>query len=433
MGETSIFSVLYRSADHQLKDLTELMHELERCPETGFREYKTSALLAQAFLGLSLKIEPFGDIPGFCCTLDTGKPGPSIAVFCELDALTCPEHPCADPATGAAHCCGHHVQMAAAYGAAATLVESGLAELLSGKVVFIAAPAEECIETDFRNDLRRSGRIRLLGGKQELIARGVLDGIDAALAIHSLSAPWRFALASSMNGFQIKRVEVTGKGAHAAAEPHNGINALDAAQLGLSALNAWRSTFREEDGIRINPIMTEGGRSPSIIPDTARLEMLVRGRSMDAIKSASAKVDKAFSGAAAALDAGAKITSFHGYFPFIASDRLNKLAANVAKSIAGAPTPVLPHGLASTDLGDVSALMPVIQPYVSGCKGGLHTKDFEVTDTTCLTDGAKLLAGMAIELMINDGSSLRHIRSRHYTPLFSDKEEYVRAVEMLFS
>ncbi|OGO11729.1 MAG: hypothetical protein A2029_05860 [Chloroflexi bacterium RBG_19FT_COMBO_47_9] len=415
------------SSDSTLDELVALANALNKCPETGYREYKTSALLREKFCELPLMIKQFKDIPGFAATLDTGKPGATIAILCELDAITCPEYKDADPITGAAHCCGHNAQMAMVYGAAKAIIKSGILDVLSGRICFMAVPAGECIELGYRNQLRQDGKIRFIGGKSELISQGLFDDIDVAVSIHSLSAPWRFGLASSMNGLQIKTIDIISNKTQA-SPTRAGVNTLDAALLGISALNAWRSTFREDDYISADPIITQGGDSENITPSNVHIEMLVRGRTIDAIKNVSRKVDRAFLNAAQALDVEARIASYHGYFPFVANSKLNRVAGNVIKSM-GAQAAILPHSHRSTDLGDLSTLIPVIQLYISGYAGGLHNVDFKIVDNTCLTDGAKILAGIAIELLVDFGNCIRHILTRHHTPIFTSREEYVKEAE----
>ena len=124
-------------------------------PETGFREWKTHAYLKSKYEELGYTITEAGNIPGFWTDIDTGRPGPCIAVFGELDALIVPAHPECDPETGAVHACGHHCQSAALLGVAAALKAPGVLDGLSGSVRLIAVPAEESEELDFRRQLNR--------------------------------------------------------------------------------------------------------------------------------------------------------------------------------------------------------------------------------------------------------------------------------------
>ena len=114
-----------------------------------------------------------------------GKPGPTVALMGELDALLVPDHPRANPETGAAHACGHNAQIAGLLGAAAGLSADGVAEQLSGNVGFFAVPAEEYVEINYRLGLVKQGKTSFLTGKQELIELGLFDDVDMALMCHT--------------------------------------------------------------------------------------------------------------------------------------------------------------------------------------------------------------------------------------------------------
>ena len=129
-------------------------------PETGFREWKTHAYLKEKFEELGYQVTEAGNIPGFYTDVDTGIPGPKIAVFGELDSLIVPTHPECDPETGAVHSCGHHAQCAALLGVAAALKGEGALDGLCGSIRLIAVPAEEGIELEFRRKLKQEGIIR---------------------------------------------------------------------------------------------------------------------------------------------------------------------------------------------------------------------------------------------------------------------------------
>ena len=105
------------------------------------------------------KLMEAGNIPGFYTDVDTGRPGPLVLVMGELDALICRTHPESDPETGAVHCCGHACQVAALLGLAAALKEPGVLEGLCGTIRLMAVPAEELIEVEYREQLRKDGII----------------------------------------------------------------------------------------------------------------------------------------------------------------------------------------------------------------------------------------------------------------------------------
>ena len=124
-------------------------------PESGYKEIKTSKYIEEVFESFGYELIKADGIPGFYTIIDTGRPGPEILVLGELDSLICPEHPDADPDTGAVHCCGHNAQCAALLGLAAALKEPGMLDGLSGRIRLCAVPAEELIEVEYRNELKK--------------------------------------------------------------------------------------------------------------------------------------------------------------------------------------------------------------------------------------------------------------------------------------
>ena len=123
-------------------------------PETGYKEYKTSAYMAEKFEALGYELHMAEGITGFYTVLDTGRPGPTVLVLGELDSIICPGHAECDPKTGAVHSCGHNAQCAALLGIAAALKEPGATDGMCGKIKLCAVPAEEFLEVEFRRGLR---------------------------------------------------------------------------------------------------------------------------------------------------------------------------------------------------------------------------------------------------------------------------------------
>ena len=154
-------------------------------PETGYKEYETTAYMAQAFKNLGYDLVMADGITGFYTVVDTGKPGPHILILAELDSVICPEHKDANPETGAVHSCGHNTQCAALIGIAAALKEPGILKKFCGKIRLCAVPAEELLEIEFRNDLKKQGKIKYMGGKSEFLSRGYFDGVDMAFMVHA--------------------------------------------------------------------------------------------------------------------------------------------------------------------------------------------------------------------------------------------------------
>ena len=124
-------------------------------PEPGFRETKTARLVAGKFAEMGMQARVGLGLTGVRADLVGGSPGPALAVIGELDSLIVNEHPHADSETGAAHACGHHCQMGMILGAAMALNQPGVLESLSGRLAFMAVPAEEYIEIEYRDSLRQ--------------------------------------------------------------------------------------------------------------------------------------------------------------------------------------------------------------------------------------------------------------------------------------
>ena len=181
-------------------------------PETGFREWNTSAYMEKHFEELGYTLTKAGNIPGFYADLDTGKPGPKIAILGELDSLIVANHPCCDPETHYVHACGHHAQCAVLLGTAAALKEPGALDGLCGSIRFISVPAEELIELGFREGLRKQGIIKYFGGKVEFIHRGYFDGVDMAMMIHSgkLAEGKALSISDGCNGCVTKNITFKG-------------------------------------------------------------------------------------------------------------------------------------------------------------------------------------------------------------------------------
>ena len=156
-------------------------------PEPGFREFKTARTVAQAFRRFGIPYKDSIGITGLRADLHAATEGPTIAVMGELDSLKVLGHPHADPDTTAAHACGHHCQIGMMLGVAAALQADGVLENLSGRVALMAVPAEEYIEVEYRDDLRREGKLEFIGGKPEFIRLGALDDVDMAMMTHTSS------------------------------------------------------------------------------------------------------------------------------------------------------------------------------------------------------------------------------------------------------
>jgi len=399
-------------------------------PETGYKEFKTSAYMEEKFRELGYDIVKADGITGFYAQIDTGREGPELLILGELDSIICPTHPEADPETGAAHSCGHNAQCAALLGIAAALKEPGMLDGLSGKIRLCAVPAEELLEVEYRSKLKAEGKIKHFGGKAEFLRRGMFDGVDLAFMVHTSVDN---AVIGGAVGCVVKNIIYKGKASHAGGSPWNGINALYAANCGINAVNAIRETFKESDLIRVHPIITHGGDMVNAIPETVRLESYVRGASFDAILYNNNKVNRALIGGALSLSANVEIIDIPGYAPLL-HDRGMMDVANEAFRLLFPDEPFRYSdniSTGSTDMGDLSCIMPVVHPYAAGQTGYSHGADYQIADPekACVQSAKWQLA--MVELLLGNGAERAKKIVSEYKPMFASKEEYFAYLESI--
>ena len=404
-------------------------------PEPGFREHRTSWKVAEKLREMGVPFEEGIAITGLKGILDTGRPGPTVAVMGELDSHVVPGHAYANPETGAAHACGHHCQIGSMLAAAMGLQADGVLDNLAGRVAVIAAPAEEYIEIEFRDALRAQGKLEFLGGKTELIAKGALDDVDMAMMTHTISPNEgaSILIGGTNNGMAAKLITFTGRAAHAGAAPHAGINALNAANIALSAIHAQRETYRDEDTIRVHPIITRGGASVSSVPADVRMETFVRGRTVEAVLSASEKVDRALRAGAMAVGGSVTIRTLPGYLPIQQNAAMLDLyGPNAGRVVGEENVAELGHRTGSTDMGDVSQIMPAIHPYAVASTGSSHGIDYVIKDyDLAVLSSGKAMAMTVVDLLANDGRRAREIEKQYRAPM--TKKQYLSTLWSLFS
>ncbi len=399
-------------------------------PETGYKEYKTSAYMAEQFEKLGYTLHMAEGITGFYTTLDTGKEGPTVLVLGELDSIICPGHAECDKTTGAVHSCGHNAQCAALLGIAAALKEPGILDKLCGKIKLCAVPAEEFLEVEFRRGLRDAGKIKYFGGKPEFLYRGYFDDVDLAFMIHTSSIN---GVRGGSNGCLVKNVIYKGKASHAGGSPWNGINALYAATCGLNAVNAIRETFKDQELIRVHPIMTFGGAMVNAIPEKAVLESYVRGKTNEAIIEANKKVNRALVGAAVSLGANVEIIDVPGYAPLVNDCGMKQMAKDAfERAFPGEAFDMMDsYSTGSTDMGDLSTVMPVVHPYVKGNKGNSHGADYGIADPEwACVNSAKWQMTMLLTLLENGAARAKEIIAAH-VPYFKSHKEYFDFMDSL--
>lgn len=424
--EKRILSLIDEHSDR----ITAFATDIYKNGETGYREFRTAGKVANFLESLGLPVEEGLAVTGVKATLAHKGARRTLALIGELDGVRCEKHPDANHLNGIAHACGHHLQLAALVGAALALTDAQVAETLGGNAVFFAVPAEEHVDADVRDKLVAQGRIRYVSGKGELVHIGAFRGIDAVLVHHVHYAPSESDVligCNSSNGYVTKNIRITGRAAHAAAAPEKGVNALNAAALGLSAVAYQRETFRDEDRVRMHAIIEKGGNAVNVVPEEVLIEAMVRAKTIDAIKDASQKVDRAFLGAAYALGARADISGIPGYLPVIAQPPQQPLL-EAERALSGTLTfehaDPRQHNPLSTDVGDLSQLMPVFGFTTGGCTGTLHSADFRVSDPSkACRIAAKVMALTAYAALKNGAEELDAALSR-FRPRLT-RQEYL--------
>ena len=405
-------------------------------PELGYKEHKTSQKVQDMFTELGIPFTTGHAITGVKGRLQGRKSKKTVAMIGELDAIVCHRHPKADPMTGAAHCCGHNVQIANLFAVAMGLQAEGVMEALGGDVVLFAVPAEEMIEVDYRNTLREKGTIKYLGGKQQLIYEGAFDDIHMAMQMHVETADTptgEMNLGSTSNGFVAKLIEYHGKIAHAAASPHEGINALNAALMGVMGVHAIRETFKESDYFRFHPIINQGGTLVNCVPDYVQVESYVRASNVQAIVDGNQRVNRALKAGGDAVGATCVIHDLPGYLPMRDNPDMNSLLRSNSEPLFGTDNVrQRVHMTASTDMGDVSHLMPVIHPWVGCIEGVLHSAEYNITvPDVAYIKTAQALAMTIVDLLYDEAQVAEEILENFEAPL--TKETYIKLLDSIAS
>lgn len=419
--------------DARREDIFEIGNSIYCEPELGFKEFKTAEKVKKVFDELGIPYEDEIAITGIKGRIKGKESKYNVGVMGELDSVVSPNHPDADPETGAAHCCGHNAMIASIIGVAYALKDTDIMEDLSGDVSIMAIPAEEYVELGYRNELIKEGKLKFLGGKPEFIRLGAFDDVDISMIMHLFPSEdedndgIKATACSGSNGFLGQEIRYIGKSAHAGGAPHKGINALNAANIGLMAVNANRETFRDEDCIRVHPIITKGGDLVNVIPEDVRIETYIRGATIDSIIDATEKVTNSWKAGALAVGAKVEINTMTGYLPerpdlhlaeLCYQNEIKIFGKEHAKKDAG-------HGAGSTDVGDVAHLLPTIQAGIGGAKGNFHGDDYELVDREmAYIKSAKTLALTVIDLLYDGAKEAEEIVN-NFEPVYKNKEEYM--------
>lgn len=432
MEKQEIKQACLRTIEQYSEQIIALGNATYQTPELGYKEFETGKLVQAAFENVGLKPETGIAYTG--CRVSSGEKGDGlrVTVMGELDCIMCDSHPDATD-EGLIHACGHHVQLANLFGAAVGILKSDVMEHLQGAADFIAVPAEECVDYEYRNQLIKDHVIQYMGGKQELLAQGKLDDTDLALQCHMMEMPAgkRCILDTKGNGFISKTIHFIGKAAHAGFAPEEGINALNMAELAMNNIHALRETFRDEDKVRVSMVIKDGCGLVNVVPERVTMEVMVRAFTIPAMEDASHKVNRAMKAAAMALGGKVEICDGIGYLPLDTNHALARLYKENLISYEHAQEDAFIENwetAGSTDLGDLSQIMPCMHIWAEGIKGGLHTENYRLDDPyKAYIVPAKMMALTLIDLLWDESAQGRQIL-KDFTPAFS-KDDYLKLLK----
>lgn len=430
MDTLQLKKIAFAQTDKDRESILALGREIYKHPETGYRETATTKRLADALECLGLEVERNIAVTG--CRAHTEKTDrPKIAVMGELDSVICDDHPDCVPKTGAVHACGHNIQVSVMYGIASALTRTGILKELGGSIDFMAVPAEEYIELDFRKKLKEAGKIKYYSGKAELAYKGAFDDVDMCMMIHNwpLSDGYKTAPQNTGTGFVGKKVTYIGKQSHAGAAPWDGINALNMAMIAINSMHVQRETFKDSDFVRVHQIITKGGSLLNSVPSEVKAEICVRSMNIPALLKANEKVNRCIRGAAIAMGGHAEIEDSPGQMPLKSCDAMADIFVRNAEAFYRKDE-ILPclQATASFDMGDLSMFMPVLHSISSGVSGGLHSKDYRVfNEEDAYIIPVKIMTGTLIDLLYGQAETARKIIKR-FVPICT-KKEYLQLLD----
>lgn len=362
-----------RYIDSIRQRLVSVSESIHSHPELSFDEIFACTLLANSLTDAGFDVEK--GIAGLPTAIRAVHPqiaiGPTVALIGEYDALP-----------GVGHACGHNLIAAAGLGAALAL--ASIKCRIPGTLVFLGTPAEE------------SG-----GGKIIMLGAGVFNDIDVAMMFHP--APYTSVHAKSLAVCKAT-IEFYGKAAHASASPEMAVNALDAVLQTFNGLNGFRQSMK--DGARIHGIITAGGVAPNIVPDYASAFFFVRAESAQYRDKLLDKLEACAQGAALATGARLVFKQTGDVYESMRANRSleNAFQRNLVELGVKADPITEDIGKGSTDMGDVSNVIPSIHPYMQICDKNvaLHSRGFASAANSSRAQEIMLMAAKALAMTAID-------------------------------
>ena len=348
-------------------EILELSARIHANPEPAFEEHLAAAWCAEAIARHGFVVErPAGRLATAVRGVlagDRGPTGPRIGVLAEYDALP-----------GLGHGCGHNTMAASGVGAAIAL--AALRDDFAGEIVFLGTPAEE----------RGSG-------KQFMLDDGLLGGLDAALLFHPGD---RDMVGCMLLASEDVDVTFTGMAAHAAGEPWEGRNALDAVVLLLQAIGLWRQQLPQH--ARVHGIVLEGGTAANIIPDRATARFMIRSTDQAYFGKMRERFRALVDGAAMMADVAGEAVFSGGSTTMKDNRLLGGLWRANLEAAGRVDEGVDAEHIGSSDMGNVSYVLPTIHPTLAICDHGVpwHSIESREAAATPRADETTLLAATLV-------------------------------------
>ncbi len=411
----------------QFQEIHNIAKHIFENPELGYKEFQTKETILKYLKTVNPSIETeFFSTTGMKTTLGSGK-NLNIAFIGEMDAVYAPSHWCANKETGAAHNCGHYTQVAITLALYNYFYKTKAYEKLDYSLTFIFIPAEEYLDLTYREQLQKDGIIKYFGGKPEAMRLGIFDDIDAGICVHAIGGAFKertTEINCDLAGFLYKKYTFKGSSSHAGFDPFSGKNAYSMSTVFQVALGLMRQQLKDEEHVRLNPIVMQSDMSTNVIPYSITVGSDLRTKTVDYMKIVSGKLDKAALGSAMTLDGEVDIETQMGYLPFVQDrylgeyvvesfnnqDEIKTLWNNKFISAAG-------------DIGDLSFMLPCIQIGHSGFSGTIHGDDFKDDDPEMIYEIFPRFVAQVLEYM-----SGKIDKSKLYKRSFSEYEECLNLI-----
>jgi len=362
--------------------LNRLCLKIHANPETGLEEFQASGWLREYLQDNGFAITPgAGGLPT-AFTACYGKGKPRIGLLAEYDAL---------PQLG--HACGHNIIAAASAGAA--IAAKPAVDALGGTVIVIGSPSEE-----------------MHSGKELLIRRGVVEGLDAAMMVHP--GDENISIIQTLACITLE-VEFKGRQAHASANPEEGVNALEAMLISFNAVNSLRQHI--PDSARVHGIITDGGQAANIVPARSAALFMVRAKNTGSLGELKSKVINCFKGAATATGARLKYRWADVFCQPMKSNTGLAAAFDRNMAVTGRKMQAGSRDFASTDMGNISQVVPSIHPIIAIAPKGtpLHSTAFLKAaasgEAVRAVEDAALAMALTITDILADAEMLKNIQS----------------------